>query len=386
MSRTNTTNRARSRSISGGDQALRGAREAPFELKVHKTPGASRIRNAELPVFTRALSAMLSAGLPALQCLRALEEQTESRVFKGVINHIRLAVQYGNKLSTAMSLFPDVFDTMYTSMLKTGEVSGRLSETLESLALHLEESAELRRKVQSALMYPIAVAAVAGLLATGMMLWIVPAFEKIYESLGGTLPVATRALIYVSRVLRHNGLYVLVGVTVISLAVGRWRRTTSGAYAWDRCIFIIPVFGPMLLKVALARFSESMSQMLRHGIPILKALSLGSDVVGNRVIGHDLEQAGTAVEQGETFSAALHKSRWFPPLLIHMVATGEKTGRMDDMLERVASFYRSEVTVMLRGITSLVEPMLIVVLGVVIGGMVVCMFIPIFKLHELVKF
>lgn len=385
MKTTAATNADASRRISG-NSAFRKESETTFELKPRRTPGAKRIRDSELPVFTRALSAMLSAGLPALQCLRALEEQTESRIFKSVINNIRLAVQYGNKLSTAMSLFPDVFDRMYTSMLKTGEVSGRLAETLESLALQLEESADLRRKVQSALMYPIAVAVVACLLATGMMLWIVPAFEKIYQSLGGTLPMATSALIYVSSVLRNNGLGVAVALTLISLAVGRWRRTNSGAYAWDRCVFLVPVFGPMLLKVALARFSESMSQMLRHGIPILQALSLGSEVVGNRVIGHDLAQIATAVEHGETLSASLHKSRWFPPLLVHMIATGEKTGRMDDMLERVASFYRSEVTVMLRGITSLVEPMLIVVLGVVIGGMVVCMFIPIFRLHELVKF
>jgi len=329
---------------------------------------------------------MLQAGLPVVQCLRSLEEQSESKTFRHVIGQISKAVEYGNKLSSAMSLFPDIFDTMYTSMLKTGEISGQLAETMESLATHLEESADLRRQVQSALMYPVAVAAIAMLLATLIMLFIVPAFDTIYQDLGGELPTATKLLIAASNILRHHILWVVVGVIAVVVIIGRLKRTRRGKYVWDRCMLSLPVFGPLMQKVALARFTESFSQMLNHGIPILRALTLSGDVMGNEVMKKALEEAGTAVEQGETLSSILRKSKWYPPLLINMLATGEKTGKVDELLERVATFYRNEVSVVLKGMTSLIEPMLIVFLGVVIGGMVVCMFIPIFKLHELVKF
>ena len=360
--------------------------KSAFDMRVRRTPGSGRIRRQELPVFSRALGAMLQAGLPVVQCLRSLEQQSESKTFRHVIGQISKAVEYGNKLSSAMSLFPDIFDTMYTSMLKTGEISGQLAETMESLATHLEESADLRRQVQSALMYPVAVAGIAMLLATLIMLFIVPAFDQIYQDLGGDLPTATKLLIAASNILRHHLLWVVVGVVSVVVIIGRLKRTRRGKYVWDRCTLSIPVFGPLMQKVALARFTESFSQMLNHGIPILRALALSGEVMGNEVMKKALVEAGTAVEQGETLSSKLRKSRWYPPLLINMLATGEKTGKVDELLERVATFYRNEVSVVLKGMTSLIEPMLIVFLGVVIGGMVVCMFIPIFKLHELVKF
>lgn len=367
------------------DDAKRKQKSA-FDMRARRTPGSGRIRMKELPVFSRALGTMLQAGLPVVQCLRSLEEQSESKTFRHVIRQISKAVEYGNKLSSAMSLFPDIFDTMYTSMLKTGEISGQLAETMESLATHLEESADLRRQVQSALMYPVAVAAIAMLLATLIMLFIVPAFDQIYQDLGGELPAATKLLIAASNILRHHILWVVVSVIAVVVIIGRLKRTRRGKYVWDRCMLSIPVFGPLMQKVALARFTESFSQMLNHGIPILRALTLSGDVMGNEVMKEALVEAGTAVEQGETLSSILRKSKWYPPLLINMLATGEKTGKVDELLERVATFYRNEVSVVLKGMTSLIEPMLIVFLGVVIGGMVVCMFIPIFKLHELVKF
>ena len=360
--------------------------KSAFDMRVRRTPGSGRIRRQELPVFSRALGAMLQAGLPVVQCLRSLEQQSESKTFRHVIGQISKAVEYGNKLSSAMSLFPDIFDTMYTSMLKTGEISGQLAETMESLATHLEESADLRRQVQSALMYPVAVAGIAMLLATLIMLFIVPAFDTIYQDLGGELPTATKLLIAASNILRHHILWVVVGVIAVVVIIGRLKRTRRGKYIWDRCTLSIPVFGPLMQKVALARFTESFSQMLNHGIPILRALALSGEVMGNEVMKKALVEAGTAVEHGETLSSILCKSRWYPPLLINMLATGEKTGKVDELLDRVATFYRNEVSVVLKGMTSLIEPMLIVFLGVVIGGMVVCMFIPIFKLHELVKF
>lgn len=369
--------------LTRGSNVVRPAEAASF--RPQRVPGAGAIRARELPVFTRALAAMLSAGLPVIQSLAATEEQAESPAFRRLLGRARLAVQYGNSLSSALSLFPDVFDEMYVNMLRTGEASGRMAETLERQATHLESAAELRHKVQSALIYPVAVAAIATLLASGILVWIVPAFEQIYADLGGALPLPTLLLVAASRGMRQHALVVIAIVMALVLAVKWGRRTRWGGYAWSRLTLSLPVFGPLLLKLSLARFAEALSQMLHNGIPILRALDLAARVVGNRVIETTIQQARAAVERGDTFSAALRASGRYPSLLIQFVATGEKTGRIDGMIERAGRFYRDEVAVTLRGITSLVEPMLIMFLGTVIGGMVVCLFIPIFKLHELVK-
>ncbi len=354
--------------------------------KVQHTPGASRIRVEELPAFTRGMAAMLEAGLPLIACLESMEEQVKSRGFRHALQSIRTSVQYGNRLSVSMSCFPDIFDGIFVSMLQTGEISGKLPETLERLADHLESTADLRHKVQSALMYPITVAGIATILACAIMIWIVPAFERIYADLGGRLPVPTRILIACSHALRTHG--IIIGLMCVSFILGvqHARRTPKGAYLWDRLLLQLPVFGGLIQKIALARFSEAMSQMIHNGVSILKAIELSSRVTNNKVLSRVLDHAHREVEQGAPFSTTLKQSRWYPQLLVQMLAIGERTGRMDEMLDRVGKFYRNEVTVMLKGLTSLIEPLLIVFLGVVVGGMVVCMFIPIFRLHELVKF
>jgi type IV pilus assembly protein PilC len=362
-------------------------RKDPFaEVKSRTTPSARKIVLTALAPFTRGLSAMLDAGLPLDHALEAMQEQVALRPFRSVLRHIRASVMYGNRLSAAMALYPAVFDKVYISMLKSGETSGRMAETLEHIAEHLEASADLRHKVQSAMMYPIAVASIAVLLTTAIMIWIIPAFERIYADFGGTLPMATRVLIAISTLIRQNILLSIAGVTVVVIVLRSIRKTRPGRYASDRWLLGIPIFGALMQKVALARFTESISQMLRNGVPILQAIDLAEDVIDNAVLGRDMHRARIAVEQGSTFSAALKQSRWYPPLLLQMLATGEKTGRMDEMLERVSRFYRNEVTVTVNGLTSLIEPLLIVFLGVVIGGMVLCMFIPIFRLTEIVRF
>ena len=271
-------------------------------------------------------------------------------------------------------------------MLQTGEISGKLPETLERLADHLESAADLRHKVQSALMYPVTVAGIAMILTCAIMIWIVPAFEGIYNDLGGRLPAATRMLIACSYGLRKHGIIIGIVLLILIMGVRHARRTPRGSYLWDRMILQLPVVGPLTQKIALARFTEAMAQMIHNGVSILKAIELSSRVTNNKVLSRVLDKAQKEVEQGAPFSMTLRKSRWYPQLLVQMLAIGESTGRMDEMLSRVGKFYRNEVTVMLKGLTSLIEPFLIVFLGVIIGGMVVCMFIPIFRLHELVKF
>lgn len=348
--------------------------------------GASRIRRNDLPVYTRSLATMLSAGLPLEESLRSLEDQADSPPLRAVIRHLLVSVQGGSSLSQAMACCPTIFDDIYVNMLKTGEVSGRLAETLEQLAEYLEESAELSRQVRAAMMYPAIVASVAGLIAVGLMVFVVPAFERIYEDLGGNLPAPTQALINLSGFIRRHILASLLAVVAVKMGHKYTRRTPAGELLFDKLKLSLPIFGALFQKVALCRFATALSQMLGNGVPLLKAVDLGSYAVGNKALSAVALGAHAAIEQGEQLSDALRRSRYYPPLLVKLLATGEKTGTMDVMLERTATFYRSEVRATIRGLTGALEPMLIVTLGLTIGGMVVCMFIPIFQIHEIVSF
>jgi type IV pilus assembly protein PilC len=348
--------------------------------------GAAQIRNKDLPVFTRALGAMLAGGLPLVEALHALELQTSTRRFAAVIRRIRYNVETGHRLAYALSQFPQIFGRMYTSMLRTGELSGRLAETLERIADYLESAADLRHRVRSAMMYPIIVGCIALLVAAAIMIWIMPAFEKIYIDLGGTLPFATHVLIVISRGVREHALAVL-GVVIILWIAGRlFKRTEAGATALDSFALKVPVFGPLTEKLALCRFAESLSQLIESGIAITQALEVSAMAAGNRVLTRAIMAARSRVEGGDTLCEALRRVHKFPPLMIQMLTAGERTGKLDDMLKRTGEFYRNEVMITLKGLTSAVEPLMIAVLGVLVGGMVVCMFLPIFRLHEIVAF
>ncbi|MBN1676384.1 MAG: type II secretion system F family protein [Kiritimatiellae bacterium] len=348
--------------------------------------GANRIRERELPAFARQLATMLTAGISLADGLSTLEDQTENASFKTVIANLRLSISRGSTLTAALSLYPAIFDEMFVQMLRSGEVSGRLAETLERLAAYLEFSQELRRKVRSAMMYPMVVAAIAVILFFGMMVWIVPAFENIYKDLGGVLPGPTRMLVTISKYLRAYAPVVAVSVLLLGSVLARLKKTESGGYVWDRISLHFPIFGVIKQKTALTRLAESLAQMLSNGIPILTALELSERVTGNRVLGRAVLDARVHIAAGETLSSSLKKEKCFPAMVVKMISVGERTGKIDDMLMRVADFYGKEVSAMLAGLASLVEPLLIVVVGTLVGGMVVGMFLPIFKMHEIVSF
>jgi type IV pilus assembly protein PilC len=362
-----------------------GTPHAEETARRRRVPGSSHIRDRELPVFTRELAAMLSAGVSLIDALTTMERQISHAVFRSVIRDVRREVERGSRFTRALARYPSVFEIIYVRMLQTGEISGKLAETLERLAAYLEASLELRRKVTAAMMYPLVVACIAGILFTGMMLWIVPGFQSIYADLGGSLPVPTRVLLGLSTILRENVLSVAAFIAIV-WASGRMvvRHTKAGAVAWDSFVLSLPVFGPLIDKICWTRFCESMSQMLSNGIPILAALELGAETAGNRVHQRVIVQARADVAHGEPLSVALGKHKSASGLLVKMLSCGEKTGRMDQMLDKVAEFYRSEVAIILSEMTSLLEPLLIAFLGVIIGGMVLCMFLPIFQMHELV--
>lgn len=373
-------------SMTADQMYMRSEPEQKAGKKISKVPGAKKIRLKELPTFTRQLAAMLSAGLPVVQSLDALQDQVGHREFKKVIDAVKTRVEGGESLTEAFSHYPDVFDDLYVNIMKAGETGGMLAETSARVAGYLEDAARLRRKVISAMMYPAIVSLVAVLLTTGMIIWIVPVFGEIYSDFGAKLPGPTQMLMNVSDFMREYIVYFVGVVTALCVAVARYKKTERGALMFDKMALKFPVFGELTLKVAISRFALTYAQLMRSGVPILTALETVSHAVGNRVLGNTILEARDCVERGENLSVRLKKDPNFPPMLHHMLSAGEKTGQVDDMLDKVAEFYDDEVESMLAGLTSLIEPLLIVFLGVMIGGIVLCMFLPIFKMHEIVAF
>lgn len=366
-----------SRSVAGNSRASE---------KRYKTPGAKKIRLKELPAFTRQMAAMISSGMPIVQTLEALEGQTENKVFESVVAGVRTQIEGGESLTEAMKNYPDIFQELYVSMLQAGESGGLLADTTERLAYYLEAQAKLRRKVISAMMYPAIVTIVAFLLTSSMIIWIVPAFAGIYEDFDAALPGPTQVLVDVSDFVRKYAPFVFGALVAAVISTVQFKKTERGAYFFDSLVLKLPIFGELLRKVALSRFASTFAQMTRSGVPILEALEITAVATGNRVLGSTVKGAQVVVESGEPLSVALANDKNFSVMLVQMLSAGEKSGKVDEMLSKIAEFYEDEVDATLSGLTSLIEPLLIVFLGIVIGGIVLCMFMPIFKMHELVQF
>jgi type IV pilus assembly protein PilC len=280
--------------------------------------------------------------------------------------------------------FPQVFDDLYCNMIRGGEQGGQLSETIGRLAGFLESSARLKRKIKSAMMYPTIVLCIAIAIAIAMILFVVPVFGEMFSDFGAALPAPTQILLNLSGWMRANGLYVFIGIAALVFVFKRWKATPQGAYNFDQFVLRFPVFGELNQKVAAARFARTFGQLIRSGVPILSALEIVSGATGNRVAGRVVMTARESVEKGEPLSTAMVNQTVFPVMLVRMLQAGEKTGKIDEMMDNIADFYEDEVDTMLAGLTSLLEPLLMIFLGVIIGGLVLCMFLPIFKMGEVV--
>ncbi len=351
--------------------------------KVH-IAGARKIRNMELPAFSRQLSAMLLAGMPLIQSLDALEDQTSDKNFKALISGLKNSLQGGSSFSEALSHYPTVFETLYINMIKAGESGGQLGETAARLASFLEDAAKLSRKVKSAMSYPVIVLCIAIGIAVAMILFIVPVFSDMFADFHAKLPAPTQFLVNLSVVMREYGIIVVVVLAAIIVLIRKWKQTPTGSYQAAVIMLKMPVIGELNRKVATSRFARTFAQLLQSGVPILKAMEIVSGATGNKVFERVVMEARGTVEKGETLSSALMKHACFPRLLVHMMAAGEKTGKIDEMMQNIAVFYDDEIETMLDGLTALIEPLLMVFLGVVIGGIVIAMFLPIFKMGEVV--
>lgn len=349
-----------------------------------KTSGGS-VALQDLVIFTRQLATMIDAGLAMVQCLQALADQTQNKVMRDVIKDICSRVEGGDSFSEALSKHPKVFAKLYVSMVSAGEKGGLLAEILARLATYLENTARLRKKVKSAMMYPTIVTVVAIVITTFLLIKVIPVFGEIYEGFGAKLPAPTQFLINLSKFV--SSYFILIFLALGGMVYGwlHFIKTPGGRAFWDSRRIKLPIFGSIAHKICLARFSRTLSSLIRSGVPILEVLQIVSTTVGNVVMEKAIKQAMSDIERGEGISAALGKHPVFPNMIIRMCMAGEQTGKIDSMLERISDFLDEEIETTLSGLTSLIEPILIVFLGVVVGGMVICMFLPIFKLSEVVS-
>ena len=373
---------ATKKTISAPKQKIAGGKKPG--VKGSKVPGAKKIQGELLPSFSRQLAAMLSAGMPIVASLEAQEEQADNPNFKVVILQIKRSIENGAAFSEALRQFPSIFDGLYCNMVKGGETGGQLAETIARLAGFLEASARLKRKVKSAMMYPVIVLSIAMIIATGMILFIVPVFGDMFADFGADLPKPTQFLLDFSDFLKANGWWLSIVIVGSVIGFKKWKQTPKGGYAFDKFTLKAPVFGELNKKVAAARFARTFGQLIRSGVPILNALQIVAGATGNAVCELIIMNARENVEKGEPLSNALVNQTVFPVMLVRMMQAGEKTGKVDEMMDSIADFYDDEVDTMLQGLTSLLEPLLMVFLGVIIGGIVLCMFLPIFKMGEVV--
>ncbi len=346
--------------------------------------GARKIRFKELPVFTRQVSAMLSAGLPLVQTLSAMEQQTDDKNFKLVITGIRSRVEGGAMYSEALTVYPGIFDDLYVSMMRAGEVGGILPDTCARVADFLEASNKLRSKVKSAMMYPSVVMVVAISLSIALIMFVVPVFVGMFSDFDAELPGLTAALLKMSNLLTTYWYIALALISSVIYGFKRIYKTDKGEYKIDEFKLRFPILGELATKVAVSRFASTFAQLMHSGVQIIESLEIVGLATGNRVIGDSLFKARKVIEEGQPLSHALESNKYYPRMLIHMLSAGEKTGQVEEMMDKVAEFYENEVETMLNGLTSMIEPLLMVFVGAIIGTIVVAMFLPIFKMSTIV--
>jgi type IV pilus assembly protein PilC len=348
--------------------------------KVAGKPKGKKVGAKSLAVFTRQFSVMIDAGLPLVQCLEILGTQEEDKNFSSVILATRGDVEGGASLADAMKKHPKTFDPLFTNMIAAGEAGGILDTILKRLATYIEKAVKLKSQVKSAMVYPIAVVVIAGLVV-GVILWkVIPTFASLFAGLGATLPLPTRIVIAASNGLVQFMPFVIVGMIAFVFGFRAWYVTKSGRRIVDATVLRMPVLGNLMRKIAVARFCRTLSTLLASGVSILEALEITARTAGNAVVEEAIMLTRKSIEGGETIAAPLKETKVFPPMVVQMIGVGEATGALDTMLQKIADFYEEEVDVAVAGLLTLLEPIMIAFLGGVVGGIVIAMYLPIFDL------
>ncbi|NJD68261.1 MAG: pilus assembly protein PilC [Candidatus Methylomirabilota bacterium] len=349
-----------------------------IELKV---PGFGRgVKEKDLAVVTRQLATMIDAGLPLVQCLDTLASQQPNKRFKTILTRIREDVEAGSTFAAALKRHSVVFTPLYTNMVEAGEVGGLLDTILNRLAVYIEKAMVLKRKVKGAMIYPGAIVTVAVGVVIFLLTFVIPVFEGFFQGAGVQLPLPTRVVMAASRFVRAYILAVL-GLVIAAIAGIRFTyKTEKGRRAIDKFFLRVPIFGALFRKVAVARFTRTLGTLIASGVPILDGLDITAKTAGNKVVEEAILKTRESIAEGKTIAAPLQSSGVFPPMVVQMISVGEQSGSLDSMLEKIAEFYDAEVDQAVSNLTALIEPILMVFLGVVVGGIIVAMYLPIFKL------
>lgn len=342
------------------------------------------VSSRDMVVFSRQFSTMINSGVPILQSLQVMCDQTENKKLRRKLYEVKNDIESGSSLYEGLSKHKDVFDDLYTNMVDAGETGGVLDVVLDRLAQYIEKVARLKAKVKSAMIYPGVIVTVAIAVIAIILIFVIPTFEQMFADFGGALPAPTQFVINLSRFAKGNILYIILGLIAAFIAFKMFYRWERGKILVDNWILFVPVFGPLLRKVVVARFSRTLSTMISSGVPILNALDIVSRTSGNKTVEHAVQDAKKSISEGQTLSEPLDETGIFPPMVIHMISIGETTGALDTMLGKIADFYDDEVDVAVDTLTSLIEPIMIVILGVIVGGLVISMYLPIFQIADVV--
>jgi type IV pilus assembly protein PilC len=362
----------------------RAAKGAGFTLNFSFGKGG-KVKDRDLAIYTRQFSTMVDAGLPIAQCLGILGEQSDSKTLRSVTTQIAREVEAGGTLADSFRKFPRTFDDLFTNMIQVGESGGVLDVVLQRLSGYIEKAASLKRKVKSAMVYPATIISVAILVIIFMMTFVIPTFATMFASMGADLPLPTQIVLWMSAFTRSYILFIIGAMVAMVFVVKKYYATEQGSMIIDRFMLRVPVIGMLLRKVAVARFTRTLGTLISSGVPILEGLRITARSAGNRVVEKAVLQARAAVTAGRTLAEPLKTSAVFPPMVVHMISVGENTGALDQMLGKVADFYDDEVDAAVSALTALLEPLMIVFLGIVVGGIVVAMYLPIFRLVTLIK-
>jgi type IV pilus assembly protein PilC len=345
-----------------------------------------RVSDKDIVVFTRQFATMIDAGLPLVQGIEILSTQVENKTLAKTLLAVKTDVEGGSSYADALRKHPRIFSDLYVNMVAAGEAGGILDTILGRLSLYIEKAMKLKKKVKSAMIYPAVISSVAVLVIAVIMIFVVPTFSKMFAQLGGTLPIPTRIVINMSHFIAGvGGLMTLAAVIGLVVTIIQMRRTESGRKLIDSVLLKLPIFGMILNKVAIAKFTRTLGTLISSGVPILDGLDITAKTAGNKVIEYNVLDVKKAVAEGKTLAEPLSKAKVFPPMVTHMIAVGESTGALDTMLSKIADFYDDEVDAAVSNLTALMEPMIMVFLGATVGFIVVAMYLPIFKLITLIK-
>ena len=345
----------------------------------------SGVRKKELAVFTRQFATMINAGLPLIQCLDILAEQSSNKNFREIILALKKDIEGGSTFANALSKHPKIFDNLYVNMVSAGETGGILDTILNRLAIYIEKAQALKAKIFASLLYPVAVSVLAVGIVTVMLVFIVPTFASMFESLESALPTPTQILMNISNFLRSKILFILGLLLVIGIGLFQYRRTSIGEMQVAKLSLSLPIFGNLVRKTSVARFTRTLGTLVSSGVPILDALEITARTSGNKVIEKAIMATREGISGGENISEPLKKSQVFPPMVVQMVAVGEQTGALDAMLQKIAEFYEQEVDTAVEGLTALIEPVLLICLGAVCGSIVISLFLPILTMSSAIK-